>query len=156
MSWHISDTHFFHQNVIEYSSRPWYTAQAMNQDMIRRWNEVIEPDTVIYHHGDVTFSNKEKAKSVIEKLNGYKILILGNHDRRSKGWFKDVGFEEVHKAPILLNKHFLTHAPMDPALPYEYNIHGHVHDRDTGLNPLRYINVSVEKTNYYPVWIDTE
>lgn len=156
MSWHIGDTHFFHQKIIQYCGRPWYTAHAMNEEIIKRWNEVIGPDTVVYHHGDVSLSDKADTKSVIKRLNGYKILILGNHDRRSKGWFKEVGFDEVHKNSILLNDHYLTHCPMDPELPYKYNIHGHIHNKETTFLPPRYINTSVEVIDYRPIWIDTK
>ena len=86
---------------------------------------------------------------------GYKVLIMGNHDRRkSITYWKNVGFDEVSKHPILVeDKYLLSHEPR-----YElagkglyYNIHGHIHHLDINSDDKDiYFNVCVEKNNYKP------
>src|SRR6266851_5659198 len=39
--WFTSDTHFHHENIIDYCRRPFAHAYEMNNEMIRRWNEVV-------------------------------------------------------------------------------------------------------------------
>ena len=81
----------------------------------------------------------------MEKLNGTKVLIRGNHDifrlRDYQPYFKDI--RGSHK----LDNFVLTHIPVHPyCLPRwcEGNIHGHLHSNT--LNDPMYFNVSVERS----------
>lgn len=38
--WFTSDTHFFHDKVVEYSQRPFAGVEEMNEGLIARWNSV--------------------------------------------------------------------------------------------------------------------
>ena len=51
----IADTHFFHENIIDYCDRPFKDWQEMNAVMIERWNEVVTPEDEVYHLGDCIF-----------------------------------------------------------------------------------------------------
>jgi calcineurin-like phosphoesterase family protein len=90
---HTSDTHFGHFNILNYSNRPFGSVQEMNEALIDNWNSAVrETDTVI-HHGDVAmgpWAGDEDLgiaswDDILTRLNGYKILIVGNHDRIFKG-----------------------------------------------------------------------
>lgn len=149
----ISDLHLFHQKIIDYENRPFMSVEHMNKELIKNWNSAVKKNDTVYNLGDVSFSNKENTKSVISKLNGYKILILGNHDRgKSRQFFLDCGFDEVIKHPIIIDGYvILSHEPVytNSNMPY-VNIHGHTHGTDHG-KPTRYFNASVEKINYTPI-----
>ena len=151
-----SDHHFGHANVIAYENRPFNSVEEMDRLMIQRWNETVKKDDLVLHLGDFSFYNKEKTKEIVSKLNGTIELIVGNHDRgRSTTWLKEVGFDIVHRFPIMRSHRFwLSHEPMPmhKDLPY-INIHGHSHSYtyDDGLH----INICVEHTDYRPIRLDT-
>ncbi|WP_438447580.1 metallophosphoesterase [Gorillibacterium sp. sgz5001074] len=148
----ISDHHFGHRNIIDFESRPFADTEEMNERMIECWNESVGPEDRVYHLGDFSFLNKEKTRAILDRLNGYKILIMGNHDRgRSRRWWLEAGFDEVSEHPIVYGGFFfLSHEPMymNKHMPY-VNIHGHIHGQK--YEGLQYVNVSVEQWNYRPV-----
>lgn len=151
----ISDTHWNHRNIIRYTSRIniYDEVNYMNEDMIKRWNSVVDPDDIVYHLGDFAFGSKEVIRNIVSRLNGRIRLILGNHDKRNKPqWYEGLGFDRVYDAPIIFRDWFiLSHEPikyLTSAMPY-INIHGHTHDEEFA-NPQR-LNVCWEIYEGYPV-----
>src|SRR3990167_10184368 len=97
--WFTSDTHFNHTNIINYCNRPFVfdgtpNVQSMNQALIEHWNANVSSSDVIYHLGDFSFGTKKQASDILHMLNGYKVLIKGNHDR-SLSSMKEIGFDLV-------------------------------------------------------------
>lgn len=77
-----ADTHFGHENVIQFDKRPFASADEMDKEMIRRWNNKVGKGDLVYVLGDMIWKTPaDYAETVIEKLNGQIILIKGNHDR---------------------------------------------------------------------------
>jgi len=147
-----SDTHWYHSRILEYCDRPFKSVEKMNQALIKNWNKAVGEYDVIFHLGDVGFGSKKHMADLIQQLNGYKILIMGNHDkRRSVGWWLDVGFQEVYKKPVPFQNIIFSHEPvsMEKLFDYDFNIHGHTHLQC--LEDDRYINVSVDVTEFIPV-----
>lgn len=110
MNYFISDTHFGHYNVINYSNRPLTLSsdesiplpqrqkqlvQQMNEMMIQRWNSVVTDQDTVYFVGDFAFLGIKQMQEICHKLKGRKVLIKGNHDRSAKQ-MREVGFSEVH------------------------------------------------------------
>ncbi|GAA3412712.1 phosphoesterase [Paenibacillus hodogayensis] len=151
----ISDHHFGHKSIIDFESRPFGDAEEMTETMIDRWNAVVGSDDKVFHLGDFSFLNKEKTRGIVDRLHGYKTLIMGNHDRgRSRTWWLEAGFDEVSEHPIVYaGFFFLSHEPMymNKHMPY-VNIHGHIHGQK--YEGSHYINVSVEHWDYTPVSFD--
>lgn len=85
MRYFTSDTHFSHANIIRYSNRPFKDVSHMNEAIIANWNSVVGPEDEVYHLGDVALGPKEDWEAVFKRLNGYKILVVGNHDALFKG-----------------------------------------------------------------------
>lgn len=163
MIYFISDTHFYHEKIIDYCNRPFSSINEMHSTLINNWNSVVNNDDTIYHLGDVTFTNFNDSKKIIEQLNGNKILIKGNHDKHSNSWFIDTGFNEVYdfiKLDYLDWILLLTHKPCDNNLFQQFksnkiiNCHGHLHDTISLLNSKKYKCVSVERINYTPISIN--
>ena len=154
----IADTHFGHTNVIGYENRPFESSEQMNAEMIRRWNNTVSKDDKVFILGDFAFMPSEETKEIADKLNGYKILVLGNHDRhRSVSWWLKAGFNEVSAYPIILDEFFiLSHEPMyiNENMPYA-NIFGYVHGNPlyTDFSPQSFC-VSVERIDYRPIEFD--
>lgn len=150
--WVISDTHFFHSKIIEYTNRPFESVEHMNKVLVRNWNELISQDDIVYHLGDFAMG-KENVAELVQQLNGKIILIVGNHDRKGKQWFRDQGFIDAVKE-VSIGKFLLTHKPKREGLPDGViNIHGHMHGKTADLDKDIYMDYSVECTNYAPAWI---
>lgn len=157
--WLTSDTHFGHSKIIEYTNRPFANVDEMNEALVNNWNKVVSPNDTVYHLGDVFFT-KDGAKH-LRRLNGKKYLILGNHDdpdhEMIRDTFKEVRLWKSMKSVGLL----LTHVPIyagifdetdrtDNRRPKHIkNVHGHLHEKV--VDDVRYINVSVEQTDYTPI-----
>lgn len=149
----ISDTHFGHENIIKYCNRPFASVEEMDQIMIKRWNETVSNNDIVIHLGDFSFYGKDKTREIIQKLNGKKILIMGNHDNYSEQFYRDAGFHTVSRFPIIYdNFYMLSHAPLQlsETTPYA-NFYGHVHNDEKYQDTANTKCVSVERTGYRPV-----
>lgn len=90
MIFFTSDSHFNHGAIIQYCNRPFSGAEEMDKAMITNWNSVVTSKDTVYHLGD--FSFKTDPGRYTSRLNGKKILIRGNHDKRDdyKKYFDEV------------------------------------------------------------------
>ena len=154
--WLISDTHFNHEKIIEYCSRPFENVKAMNKNIIKNWNSVVKNGDKVYHLGDFGFGSKEQIKDIVSQLNGDIYLIRGNHCNHPNQWYRDCGFKEVYDKPIVFEEFYiLSHEPMpfiaETRLPL-CNIFGHVHDSTMfkTFGP-RHACVCVERHDYAPI-----
>lgn len=161
-----SDLHLSHLNsrgtgIIDYSKRPFLTIDEMDQALIQAW-QTVGKDDILINLGDFVFKwSQGKIKDLLSRMPGYKILVLGNHDKRnSLKWWYETGFDEVYPYPIIYrSKYILSHEPiiLEDSSPFT-NIHGHVHNTQSmidKLNPKKNINCSVEVIGYKPIlWED--
>ncbi|MEM4260929.1 MAG: metallophosphoesterase family protein [Candidatus Woesearchaeota archaeon] len=76
-----ADTHFSHRNIIRYCNRPFKDEKEMDETLITNWNSVVRSEDVVYHLGDVGFTNEDKLYQILKRLNGKIHLIYGNHDK---------------------------------------------------------------------------
>lgn len=157
----IADTHFGHTKCwAEFKRadgsplRPFTSTEEMDETMVARWNEVVEPQDHIYHLGDVCIARKNL--DIVKRLKGHKRLVRGNHDVYSTKDYMDVGFEEIYGVRVW-PKHniIMSHIPLHPDCLESRawrNVHGHLHANVvTGDRAEKYQCVSVEHTNYAPV-----
>lgn len=163
----VSDTHFGHAGVCKFlredgtKLRPWDDPNEMDEEMIKRWNETVRPNDKVYHLGDVVINRK--ALSILDRLNGDKVLIKGNHDifklEDYTKYFRDIRSYHV------VNGMILSHIPVHESNLYRFgtNIHGHLHEKrvtmlDTYLSEKvidpRYFNVCVERTDFRPISLE--
>jgi calcineurin-like phosphoesterase family protein len=157
----IADLHLGHGNMAK--RRGFSTVEEHDEHIIAKWNSAVHKRDLTYILGDVTME-KEESYPLLDRLNGRKIIVLGNHDRR-----QDVEAILKHVdgvAGMVQYKGFiLTHCPVHPMeLEYRFpkNIHGHIHNKVV-LKPLandptgygyepdeRYVCVSCEQVDYTP------
>lgn len=156
-----SDHHFGHTNIIKLCNRPFSSIEEMDAEMVRRWNLLVDKDDLVYHLGDLFWTEKA-AKEILPQLNGVIHLILGNHDKNWKRVYSRLHFPNliVHPEQILEIKTplraVLCHYPLLSWNGVFYKIkhfHGHTHRGCPGEG-LRY-NVSVENTDYFPVNLES-
>lgn len=151
----LSDLHFCHKNILEYTCRTFKDVDEMNRELIKNWNNTVKKTDTIFILGDFAFANKDQIQNLVSMLNGHKTIVLGNHDirihKQVKFWY-ECGFDEVYKYPIIYKKHFiLSHEPVKH-IGVRYNLHGHIHDNV--IDDEHYINVCVEHTQFRPVNLD--
>ena len=122
-----SDTHFGHKNIIKYSERPFADFEEMDWKIVDQWNKTVGPTDVVYHLGDVAMGDSSRWDNILSSLNGYKVLVVGNHDRIFAGekerqrakWDEKYHewFDEVHdNHVVLLSNNMvvnLSHFPYD-------------------------------------------
>lgn len=122
----------------------------MNAYIIKKWNETVTPEDTVYHLGDFALGPSELIKDYRYQLVGDIIMVMGNHDHRSVGFWNKLGVK-THKKPIIVDGMIFSHAPvMHPELP---NVHGHTHQNNTNIEGI-HICVSVEQINYTPISLD--
>jgi len=80
-----ADTHFSHARILELDNRPFKTIEEHDEELIRRWNETVSPDDTVIHLGDVALGKIADSLPLVGRLNGFKILKSGNHDRTFAG-----------------------------------------------------------------------
>lgn len=154
-----SDTHFNHAATIFSFKRKdgtplrdFSSVEEMNETLISRWNSVVKPNSKVYHLGDVAM--KEKDLHFLGRLNGHLRLILGNHDSSDMRLYAPY-FEAIYSSR-LLDRMIFTHIPIHPEClgKSKANCHGHSHWTPELCFGPRYLNLSVEMTDYYPISLE--
>lgn len=168
--WFISDTHFYHEKIIQYCSRPYANGAEMTEALIENWNSVVGPNDIVFHLGDVGFTNIPTVIETVKRLNGKIYLVTGNHDRKAMQNEEFRNLFEAASAEMYVNvdgqQIYLNHKPL---LCFDgiYNtdnptwqLFGHVHSgpNSTGLDnerlkfllPVQY-DVGVDNNNYTPI-----
>ena len=90
----ISDTHFFHNNILRFDNRPWSNIRDMHEDMLYAWNKKVKENDEVYILGDFSWRIDKESVEFLKKLKGRKHLIVGNHDRTRNGIFSAL-FETI-------------------------------------------------------------
>ena len=75
-----SDHHAGHHNIIKFCDRPFSSVSEMEKALIDNHNSKVNKNDLVYFLGDVAMGNKQQSLKMFDKLNGQKILVVGNHD----------------------------------------------------------------------------
>lgn len=155
-----ADYHFGHYNIIKYANRPFKTLNEMNEKIIKRHNERVKPEDIVFFVGDFCFKSKSnrgegaefKSEYYIKQLNGKIIFIRGNHDNNNS--------MNTHIEKLIFkcdNREVcMVHRPEDADYRYSINFVGHVHHLwkfkriRTGETFTDLINVGCDVWNFYP------
>ena len=146
-SYVISDTHFGHKKLVEI--RGYTTIEEHDRDLIEKWNSIVTDNDTVWHLGDVYFGGA-KNHAMLGELRGIKRLVLGNHDAYPLEIYQQY-FRRIYGAAPYKDC-LLTHVPVHTqqmGRRFRLNVHGHMHSHI--LNDPRYVCVSVEQTDGYPV-----
>jgi calcineurin-like phosphoesterase family protein len=172
MNWYTSDLHIGHEDTIRYNRRPFKDLNEMHEELIRHWNNAVKPNDTIYVMGDLALCSYKELEPIVRRLNGNKVLILGNHDHLSVSQYERLGFKVYRelKFTIAGKPVRLCHFPyalpwyrrlfaykselryMDqrpPRVKGEFLIHGHVHMKYKRVDNR--LHVGVDAWNFRPV-----
>ena len=130
-TWIWSDLHLGHEASRTVFRRPFPTAAAADEAMMKAWYEQVAKGETIICLGDATVDGEALAhhQERWRKAPGAKWLVLGNHDvdpvNRIRPFEIDrtaVTLYAAGKPPLLL-----THVPLVQVPHGAVNVHGHVH-----------------------------
>lgn len=144
MRYFISDLHFCHKGLnARMDKRGFGDTEQMNEYMIHRWNSRVHRNDEVIILGDFSFGTGAATNEILQRLNGRKCLIEGNHDWR---FLKDSDFDcslfkWIKPYAELKDNHRLIcmcHYPImcyngqyrvgDDGAPRSYMLYGHVHN----------------------------
>ena len=167
-TWLISDTHWRHENIVAFCSRP----QDCDARMVVNWHRVVQPTDDIVHLGDLAFgisANWGVYETMLATLTGRKFLLRGNHDKHRADYYRRLGFEvidphcefaltvdsqikktRVLRQSVLGRRLALSHVPLKDDGSWDLNLHGHIHNVYRIRDP-KWVNLSVEVRRYSPV-----
>lgn len=161
MNWYTADPHFWHYNILKYEARPYKDITEMNEGLINNWNKKVQKNDSIYILGDFSFGNADQTLEILNRLQGKKYLIKGNHDRvintleiRNKfEWVRDYFVVKENNIPIIM-----FHYPIQTWDRKHYgslHFYGHVHSNISDYALVNNIpnayNVGVDVCNFEPV-----
>jgi calcineurin-like phosphoesterase family protein len=155
-----SDTHFYHESVIKFCNRPYGSIEHMNEELIKNWNSVVNDKDHLWFLGDFSFGTYQQTEDVLNRLNGIKHLIVGNHDRNGRTdklfnrdwnkWFVDS--HDYFRLKVDGEKLVLCHFPLASWERGYVNLHGHWHSTPGNCSSKwMQHDVGVDMNNYTPV-----
>ena len=183
-----SDIHFFHKNIAKFcpDSRGQFrvaddadkatiaaTLNQMNTNIIENFNSVVTEDDLTFILGDITFGRYDLTMNLLAEMNGTKIIVAGNHDRKflaspefkfgmgKAGIIEACDYKFIsHKIPDSTGNRTVQvamfHFPIEEweAAHYgSYHLYGHQH----GTGPkssLRKMDIGVDTNNLMPYLLD--
>jgi len=172
MIYFTSDNHFCHNNIIRYCHRPFSDIESMNSHMIESWNKTVTPEDEVYYLGDFSFkATKRSVRYIMNRLNGKKYFIKGNHDRSEylnnllnakliEWWKYNHDFTYEHEGKTY--DFSLSHYPHYPTKEMgsestQICLFGHVHGifehHGTYVHKNGGIDVGVDNVGYEPISI---
>lgn len=98
--WFTSDLHFGHKAIIDFCHRPFNSVEEMNEALLENYNSHVGYGDTVCFVGDIFFGSQAWAKELLGRMHGEKILVRGNHDRKSRAMAK-LGFDLVVKELVM-------------------------------------------------------
>ncbi len=120
----------------------------MNEELIKRNNEIVGPDDIVVHAGDFCWSKTyQEAQKYIDRLNGNHIFLLGSHDRWLKGKSKPHIWERMIENQFVVVCHYCLRT-WARSHYNSWNFYAHSHG---DLDPVgKSWDIGVDNNNFYP------
>lgn len=166
--WFTSDWHFYHDREFLYKPRGFNSIYEMNDAIISRHNEVVQPEDDVYVLGDCILNDNDAGIRAIKQLKGQLHIVRGNHDTNTRMDLYDKCWNIVE---ITEGQHFkwngyhfyLNHYPTitsnlekDSILKHHLiNLYGHTHQKTNFYNEIPFMyHVGMDSHNCYPINIE--
>jgi len=135
----------------------------MDETIILNWNNKVPHDAHIFILGDFMFTgNIELIRNTLSRLNGFKHLIMGNHDYQNK--FDRLSVRELFASThdyLYINVEdeeiggnqgiFLCHYPMhvwNNSVRGSWQLFGHIHSGKLSTSSEQYITSKLSPAQY--------
>ena len=122
-------------NILRFDQRPFVTVEEMEQVLISNWNSAVTNQDTVYILGDFCWGKEPDWIKILDKLNGNKVLIRGNHDLKNmsanlKSKFADIkDYKEIDdNGRIVIMCHYPILAYKHSFDPNTFMLFGHVHN----------------------------
>jgi calcineurin-like phosphoesterase family protein len=154
-----SDYHFNHYNVIQYDGRPYFTVAEMNNDIIRKHNEVVKPEDEFFFLGDFMFKDWRNFEILFGQMNGNKHIVWGNHDnsrfrkKTAGAWKSEQDYLELKYQDRLFVCCHYPFLSWKNSCHRSINLHGHTHGNIQQKRENQ-IDVGIMNNGYYPFSIE--
>ena len=131
MIFFTSDLHLGNERMIRKAKRPFNSVEEMDEYIIGNINKTVGQIDTLYILGDISSFTFERSlvDSYIKRINGKKILLIGNNDRE----FGEELFDHIYdfKECYIENFQFvLMHYPLmqwPGTKKGSIHLHGHIH-----------------------------
>jgi calcineurin-like phosphoesterase family protein len=149
-----ADQHFGHENIIKFCERPFKDVNHMNEVMVERWNNAVEPGQTVFHLGDFAYrGGVDFVKRTLARLNGNVILIQGNHDhRRTLDFFRAV--HDMAEVTVGDQRIIMCHYGMrvwNHSFRGSWHLYGHSHGTLPARQDRKELDIGVDCWNFSPV-----
>lgn len=172
MIFYIADIHFRDEKIFKKCNRPFSNLIEYENEIIKRWNDKVKHDDLVYVLGDLALDDCEEALEIFNELHGHKHLIIGNHDDlllekiKTSNLFEFIDFIKVIQDGG--KKVCVCHYPLMDWMEFNrngYHVYGHVHNKSI-VNGIAYqqikeyfrdkpaYNCGVDVTHYEPVTLE--
>ena len=145
--WVIADTQFNHvEKMMGCCGRPQNYEQKILQHIC---NIPIHNEDVLIHLGDICIGrDKYWNNALTSAYAGKKILVRGNHDKKSNSWYMNHGWDIICESFIdrmygaLI---WFSHKPIGCPELYDMNIHGHFHNSSHHIHEPELVAIKNDK-----------
>lgn len=169
MNFVTSDLHINHTNILKFcpeSRGMFQNTDEMNHALIERMNSKVTNNDTLYIVGDIGFGKMGAICEVLKQINGEKVIIRGNHDRKllaSSEFQTQKGLMGVRNIchyytlyETIDSKKCEFHMFHFPIEEWEnchhgaYHLHGHRHSPKSQLINSRRMDIGVDSNDLYP------
>ena len=138
----------------------------MNEGIISNWNMVVKPGDDVYILGDIAMCSWKKAIGFIDRMNGTKYLVAGNHDKqlirkpefkKRFEWIKNLTQIKIPDPDARDGKSqriVLCHYAMlvwDRSHFDTWHLYGHSHGSMAWDTEARRMDVGIDAHNWFPI-----
>lgn len=135
-----------HDREFLFKPRGFNSISEHDEEVIRRWNEIVGPEDEVYHLGDVMLNDNKHGVECLKRLNGKIHILPGNHDTPARIAIYEI-LDNVVVEPLAIRlkykkyNFYLSHYPTMTS-----NLEGSPHLREHTINIYGHTH---QKTNFY-------
>jgi calcineurin-like phosphoesterase family protein len=161
--WFSADAHLGHDNIRRFCNRPFSSVQEMDEELLKRINEVVQPQDDFYFLGDFAFADYNGIVNYRKAINCRNLFFIeGNHDQviqRNRDLQRLFRSYDIRKEIKIGNQIIiLDHYPgltWNKAFHGSWQLFGHVHNNKVFDRPdLLNADCGVDARNFYPMNMD--